>query len=171
MESASAAFDPAAVRSLATGTRFGRAALARLVLLLAALAALALFARPWRATAVLGLLATLSFAWTGHGAADDGPAGLLHLGADLAHLAAAAPVAWGAGAAGDPLDPLRPQSRTRRRRGGQSRPGALQRHRPAVVAVLVLSGLRPTAGSWSALPMSSTCPKAPMAGSCWPSSC
>ncbi len=38
---------------------------------------------------IMGGAALASFAWTGHGAMDDGAAGAIHLGADLIHLLAA----------------------------------------------------------------------------------
>lgn len=88
----SAALDPAAVWSVAADTSFGRAAGFRLVLLLAALAATLRRARgrtSWLAFAVLGGAASASFAWTGHGARDEGLAGAIHLLADVLHLLAA----------------------------------------------------------------------------------
>ncbi|NQE64310.1 copper homeostasis membrane protein CopD [Caulobacter sp. RHG1] len=61
----------------------------------ALLAALLLLARrpgaaAWFVTALLGAIATASFAWMGHGAATEGSGALLHLVADILHLAAAA---------------------------------------------------------------------------------
>ena len=59
---------------------------------LAALAAVA-FGRPspalWGATGLMGAAALASFAWTGHGASDEGLAGGLHLASDVVHLLAA----------------------------------------------------------------------------------
>lgn len=89
-ESTAAAFDAEAVWAVASGASFGRAAAARLVMFLAAFVALASRRSPWVVAAGLGLVAAASFAWTGHGASDDGVAGAAHLGADVAHLVAAA---------------------------------------------------------------------------------
>ncbi|MDB5442963.1 MAG: copD [Phenylobacterium sp.] len=87
------AFDPAQVWAVTWDTSFGRAALLRAVLLGAALA-LSLIPRhgrtPWTTLGVLGLAASATFAWTGHGAADDGRAGAIHLTADVFHLLSAA---------------------------------------------------------------------------------
>jgi putative copper resistance protein D len=83
-DGAADAFNPARVWTVAAATGFGRAALARTALF--ALAAI----WPGRAAAAFGLLAAASFAWTGHGAMDDGVKGLLHQGADVVHLVAAA---------------------------------------------------------------------------------
>ena len=80
---------------LAVVTTFdlGKAAVIRAVV--AALAAiLVVTLRPartaWWAGAVLGLVATASFAWMGHGAATEGPAGWVHLASDILHSWAAA---------------------------------------------------------------------------------
>jgi putative copper resistance protein D len=91
--SAADAFKWASVASVITGTQFGAGTTARLAL--AVLAALVLiFSRPtrvlWLAAALLGAGAVVSFAWTGHGASDDGMAGWVHLGSDAFHLLAAA---------------------------------------------------------------------------------
>lgn len=83
--------DPEMLRTVLTDTGFGRALAARVALALLALAAL--WTRPralrWTLLVLLGAGALGSFAWTGHGAADEGARGLFHLAADLAHLAAA----------------------------------------------------------------------------------
>ncbi len=82
------AFRPAALWEVLTGSRFGLAVGVRL-----GLAALALAASPaprsrgvWAFIALLGAGISASFAWTGHGQMDDGAGGLVHLGADIAHL-------------------------------------------------------------------------------------
>jgi putative copper resistance protein D len=84
--------DPAQVWAVAWDTPFGRAALARAGLLAVALA-VSLAPRPtprrWIVLGALGLAASATFAWTGHGATDDGWAGVVHLGADVLHLLAA----------------------------------------------------------------------------------
>jgi putative copper resistance protein D len=83
------ALHPANVWTLASETRFGRAAFARVAMLAATLLMLLVFTRLralWVTVSMLGVAASATFAWTGHGAMDRGPAGLIHLGADLAHL-------------------------------------------------------------------------------------
>lgn len=86
------AFNPSALWAVVGGSRFGGAIGLRLGLAALALAAgLAPAGRGgWVSLALVGAGVTASFAWTGHGAMDDGTAGLVHLAADLAHLAAAA---------------------------------------------------------------------------------
>lgn len=74
-----------------TSTSFGYAVAARLAVTLTAIPLLlgpATRGRLWMMT-LLGAAATLSLAWGGHGVADEGGAGLLHLGADIVHLLAA----------------------------------------------------------------------------------
>lgn len=43
----------------------------------------------WALQSAMGAVGLSSLAWTGHGAADDGPRGLVHLTADIVHLLAA----------------------------------------------------------------------------------
>lgn len=87
------AFKWDSVSSVITDTQFGRGTILRLVLGVLSAAVLAL-GRPsralWSATGVLGAGVVASFAWTGHGAIDDGLAGWIHLSADVVHLLAAA---------------------------------------------------------------------------------
>ncbi len=74
-----------------TQTRFGLACLLRMAIVLLALGAL-LFRqskRQWSVLAVLGAAATVSFAWTGHGAQNIHGIGSVHLIADLLHLLSA----------------------------------------------------------------------------------
>lgn len=73
------------------GTTFGYAVVVRLALTMLAGVALLVSrgARGLWVTAALGGGATLSLAWGGHGAADDGLPGWVHLGSDLLHLLAA----------------------------------------------------------------------------------
>ncbi len=73
------------------GTSFGYAVVVRLMLTMLAGVALLVShsARGLWAAAVLGAGATLSLAWGGHGAADEGLPGWIHLGSDLLHLLAA----------------------------------------------------------------------------------
>ncbi|HEX4741634.1 MAG TPA: copper homeostasis membrane protein CopD [Caulobacteraceae bacterium] len=86
------ALRPRAWLSVVTGADFGPAMAARIVLPIAALALVQL-GRPsvplWGASSLIGGAALASFAWTGHGASDEGMAGLVHLGADVLHLFAA----------------------------------------------------------------------------------
>lgn len=86
------AFDAAKVWSIAADTGFGRVALTRLCLFLLALI---VSISPWRGHRLWWTLAgvgagiSASFAWTGHGARDEGLAGAIHLAADILHLLAA----------------------------------------------------------------------------------
>lgn len=85
------AFNLSQIWSVAADTGFGRAALVRLGLLLATLAisSAKLRAKPWGLLAGLGLLASASIAWTGHGSTDDGVKGVEHMLGDVIHLGAA----------------------------------------------------------------------------------
>ncbi len=86
------AFDADALGMVLTGTNFGYAIVARLVLaLLVVLVALRLPAgrRLWGAAAGAGGLILASFAWTGHGATEEGAAGMIHAASDVTHLIAA----------------------------------------------------------------------------------
>jgi putative copper resistance protein D len=87
-----AAFQPDSLWEVMSGTQFGLAVATRLVLAMAAIIHVLLI-RPsrllWAVLAGLGAGALASFAWTGHGAADDGASGALHLTADVLHLLAA----------------------------------------------------------------------------------
>lgn len=134
---------PAKVWSVAADTGFGRAALVRIGLFLLAFLVTLLRSRaaPWRGLAALGLAATASFAWTGHGSSDDGVTGIAHLAADIVHLSAAA--IW-IGALAGLLIPL---VQTPRVQGGVSPQAstaalaAFSRIGPLVVGALILSGL------------------------------
>lgn len=75
-----------------TDTQWGHAIAARIVLsILALLSIIAI--KPstslWRLASVFGILLLASFAWTGHGASTEGPGGIIHLLADIAHTIAA----------------------------------------------------------------------------------
>ena len=86
------AFRLDALTGVLTGTQFGLGTAARLILAVLAVAGLIVgrLSRPlWLVLAVLGAGATASFAWTGHGAIDDGAAGWAHLVGDILHLLAA----------------------------------------------------------------------------------
>jgi len=82
-------FDSSAIWTVSTGTGFGRAALLRIGLAAVSAAGL-VFLSPgrlsWIAQMMLAGALVASFAWTGHGIRDEGTAGLLHLGGDVAHL-------------------------------------------------------------------------------------
>ena len=83
--------DPSMLGMVLTSTSFGYAVAVRIVVTLTAIALLLRSStrrRLWMMT-LLGAAATLSLAWGGHGVADEGEAGLLHLGADIVHLLAA----------------------------------------------------------------------------------
>ena len=86
------AFRPRAWLSVVTGADFGPVIAGRIALGLVALA-VALLGRAsaalWGVTSLLGGAALASFAWTGHGASDDGLAGAVHLAGDVVHLLAA----------------------------------------------------------------------------------
>lgn len=87
-----AAFQADSLWEVLSGTQFGLAIAVRLGLVTAAVLHI-LLVRPsrllWAALSGLGAGVLASFAWTGHGAADDDLQGVLHLGADVLHLLAA----------------------------------------------------------------------------------
>jgi len=89
----SEALKPASLSFMITGTALGMAMVVRSALALLSLVAL-LALRPgrglWSILATLGLIVAASFAWTGHGAATEGPGGPVHLVADIVHMIAAA---------------------------------------------------------------------------------
>ena len=91
--SLSEAVKPASLSFMVTGTALGMAMVIRAAIAFLGLVAV-IAVRPgralWSLTVALGLVVTASFAWTGHGAATDGPGGLLHLVADIVHAIAAA---------------------------------------------------------------------------------
>lgn len=88
-----AGLDPAALSYVIQSTSLGMAHVARAGLALLAVAALAMGRgrRSGRTIAVVALAgAVASFAWSGHGAASEGPVGLVHLAADVVHALSAA---------------------------------------------------------------------------------
>lgn len=97
-QTATMAGDPAAMRDpemlamVAGETAFGTAIIVRAAAATLALGA-CLLMRPgrglWITASSLGALALATFAWTGHGAAEPGAAGLAHAAADVLHLLAA----------------------------------------------------------------------------------
>jgi putative copper resistance protein D len=91
--SLSEAVKPASLSFMITGTGLGMAMVARAAIALLGLVvvvALTPGRAIWWLTVVLGLLVAASFAWTGHGAATEGPGGVIHLVADVIHTVAAA---------------------------------------------------------------------------------
>lgn len=86
------AINPEALKLVLTGTTFGYAIAARLALAVMVLA-FSLWLSPglrlWRVCSAAGALILASFAFTGHGAAEEGPAGVAHAVADILHLIAA----------------------------------------------------------------------------------
>lgn len=87
-----AAIDPDTLLAVLGDSAFGRAIIVRLAAAVAALAAcLALRPGPrlWMALSGFGAVILATFAWTGHGAAEEGTAGLIHAAADVLHLLAA----------------------------------------------------------------------------------
>lgn len=91
--SLSEAVKPASLSFMVTGTALGTALIVRAVIALFGLVAVVVLkpGRPlWALMVAAGLIVAASFAWTGHGAATEGPGGLLHLVADVIHAVAAA---------------------------------------------------------------------------------
>ena len=83
----------ASLAAMIDGTALGKAMIVRAgAAALAALAALVLKRGrlTWIAATLAGLAVAASFAWTGHGAATEGPGGPFHLIADVVHAVAAA---------------------------------------------------------------------------------
>lgn len=85
--------DRQTVRGMMDGTAIGTAAKVRIAVLLIAMpVGVWPAAKPrirWALQSCLGAVALASLAWTGHGAADDGSGGMIHLTADIVHLLAA----------------------------------------------------------------------------------
>ncbi|MND75439.1 Copper resistance protein D [compost metagenome] len=86
------ALNPEALGVVVGGTALGAAYAARIgasLLLLLTVLALPPGQGLWSAATALGLIVAASFAWTGHGAATEGPGHGLHLASDIAHAVAA----------------------------------------------------------------------------------
>lgn len=91
--SLSEALKPASLSFMVTGMALGMAMVARAVvagLALVAIAALKPGRVLWTVLATVGVIVSASFAWTGHGAATEGTAGLWHLTAAIIHAVSAA---------------------------------------------------------------------------------
>lgn len=87
-----AGLDPATLRDVIAGGGFGVSILVRLGAALLALGCLAALParRPlWALAAAAGAIGLAALAWAGHGAANEGWAGVAHTAADVAHLLAA----------------------------------------------------------------------------------
>ncbi len=87
------AVKPASLSFMVTGTALGMAMVVRAAVALLGLVAVVVLkpGRPlWALMVAAGLVVAASFAWTGHGAATEGPNGRLHLVADVIHAVAAA---------------------------------------------------------------------------------
>lgn len=89
----SEAFKPASLSFVVTGTALGVALLVRAATATAA-ALLVCILPPrrilWSLLALFGLIVSVSFAWTGHGASTEGGGRMIHLGLDILHAIAAA---------------------------------------------------------------------------------
>ncbi len=87
------AVKPASLAAMIGGATLGKALIVRAATAFLALVAVAAL-RPgrtlWLLLLAAGLVVAASFAWTGHGAATEGPGGLVHLVADVVHSVAAA---------------------------------------------------------------------------------
>ncbi len=86
-------FKPDNLQAVITQMNFGWSSLVRAGLAAALLLCLAVFSLSrllWGLCALGGAFVCASFAWTGHGAATEGPGRLVHLFSDIAHLLAAA---------------------------------------------------------------------------------
>jgi len=135
--------DWTALLDVTTGTRIGSVLVLR-ALLFASLPVLCLMTGGrlrWMLLAAGSGLATASFAWTGHGAAGTGMAGLVHQGSDVLHLLAAG--AW-AGALVVLCAGVLRGLRTPRAGAAHELTLGLLRFSaagPAIVALLVLTGI------------------------------
>ena len=91
--SLSEALKPASLSFTVTGMALGMAMVARAVvagLALVAVVALKPGRTLWTVLAIVGVIVSASFAWTGHGAGTEGPGALLHLTAAMIHAVSAA---------------------------------------------------------------------------------
>ncbi len=157
------AVKPASLSFMVTGTALGMAMVVRAAAALLGLVALVAL-KPgralWSVTTALGLIVAASFAWTGHGAATEGPGGPIHLVANIIHAVAAA--LW--------LGALAALTALLLRRAG---PDDLAIHRALhgfaglgtlAVLVLVLTGL---VNSWFLIGPERVASRATSTASCW----
>lgn len=141
--SLSEALKPSSLGMMVTGMGLGMALAVRSVAALLAVAAIAMI-RPgprlgW-VCASLGLVVSASFAWTGHGAATEGPGHGLHLASDILH-AVAASIWVGALAAFAALVVYRPREPSMQDRALARALAGFASVGTFAVAVLVLTGL------------------------------
>lgn len=141
--SLSEALKPSSLGMMVIGMGLGMALAVRSAIALLAVAAIAMIRpgpRLWWASASLGLLVSASFAWTGHGAATEGPGHTLHLASDILHAVAAA--IWvGALAAFAALVVYRPREPSMQDRALARALAGFASVGTFAVAVLVLTGL------------------------------
>lgn len=134
---------PGSLGMMVTGMGLGMALAVRAATALLAVAAIAMIRpgpRLWWVSALLGLVVTASFAWTGHGAATEGPGHGLHLASDILHALSAslwvgALAAFVALVVWRPRDPSVQDRALARALAGFASVGTF------AVAVLVLTGL------------------------------
>jgi len=91
--SLSEALKPSTLRFMVNGTTLGMAMAVRAIIALIAFVAVAALKAgrlSWGVSVAAGLVIAASFAWTGHGAATEGPGAPYHLTADIIHTVAAA---------------------------------------------------------------------------------
>lgn len=91
--SLSEALKPASLSFMVSGMALGMALVARAVVAGIALVAIVTLKSGrvlWTVLATAGVIVAASFAWTGHGAATEGPGGLWHLAAAIIHAVSAA---------------------------------------------------------------------------------
>lgn len=153
--SLSEAIKPGTLGMMVTGMGLGMALAVRSLVAFLALAAVATIRpgpRLWWACTLLGLVISASFAWTGHGAATEGPGHWLHLASDILHTVSAslwvgALAAFAALVAWRPREPSRHDQALARALAGFAEVGTL------AVAVLLLTGLVNSAflAGWSGL--------------------
>lgn len=141
--SLSEALKPSSLGMMVTGMGLGMALAVRSAIALLAVAAIAMIRpgpRLWWASASLGLVVSASFAWTGHGAATEGPGHTLHLASDILHAVAAA--IWvGALAAFAALVVYRPREPSMQDRALARALAGFASVGTFAVAVLMLTGL------------------------------
>jgi len=137
------AIKPQTLWMMISGMALAGALVVRAVVALVALAVILLIkpgARLWWIASALGAVIAASFAWTGHGAATEGPGHGIHLASDILHALAAslwigALAAFAALALWRPADPSLQDQALAHALGGFAHVGTL------AVAVLVLTGL------------------------------
>lgn len=151
------AIKPQTLGTMISAMALGAALVVRAIVAFVALAAILLIkpgARLWWITAGLGGIITASFAWTGHGAATEGPGHEIHLVSDILHALAAS--LWiGALAAFSALACWRPAAPSRHDMALTEALSGFARVGTWAVAVLVMTGLINSLYlvSWNGLPL------------------